>query len=76
MAATLKDIQRWIKTAHEINQDRKHNEPKITHIISVCDTFDYDDFPVYVLEGEDLELKKANYSGRDMVRINEVIVIK
>jgi hypothetical protein len=51
-------------------------EQKATHIISVCDTFEYDDYPVYVLPGEDLEERKKKYNGINMQTINEVIEIK
>lgn len=66
MAASPEDVKRWIKTAKE------HG---FTHIISVCDTFDWDDYPVYVLPGDDLEKKKAKYDGVNMQKINEVIEI-
>ena len=66
MAATKQDFDRWIETAKEMGA---------THVISVCDTFDYDDYPVYVMEGDNLEEKKAEYNGRNMQRINEVIEI-
>lgn len=66
MAATREDVDRWIATAKAKGE---------THIISVCDTFDYDDYPVYVLPGEDLEEKKKEYNQVNMQKINEVIVV-
>ncbi len=66
MTATRKDVDGWIEAAKEIGA---------THIISVCDTFSYDDYPVYVMPGEDLEKKKIEYNGKEMQRINEVITI-
>jgi len=66
MAATRKDVDRWIETAKEMGAK---------WIISVCDTFDYDDYPVYVMPDEDLEEKRAKYACKSMQRINEVITI-
>lgn len=67
MAASRKDICRWIETARANGA---------THIISVCDTFNWDDYPVYVMPGEDLEERKTDYDGINMQQINEVIELK
>jgi len=45
MAATREDVDRWIKAA-------KVNGFK--YIISACDTFDWDDYPVYCKSEEGL----------------------
>ncbi len=66
MAATHEDVKRWIKNAKEL---------KATHLISVCDTFDWSDYPVLVMPGEDLEEEKARYDGVNMQKINEVVRI-
>jgi hypothetical protein len=66
MAATRTDIDRWIESA---------KEEGATHIISVCDTFEWEDYPVNVLPGENLELKKLQYDNVNMQKINEVITI-
>jgi hypothetical protein len=66
MAASREDVDRWIEQAKEMGAK---------HIISVCDTFDYDDYPVYVMPDENLEEKKERYNGVNMQRINEVITI-
>lgn len=39
MTATMEDIKRWKAEAKQRGA---------THIISVCDTFDHDDYPVMV----------------------------
>jgi len=67
MAATFEDVERWKETA---------KKQKAKYIISVCDTFDYDDYPVYVSAMENLEEVKKEYNGVNMQRINEVIEIK
>jgi len=66
MAASRADVDRWIAEA-------KNKGAKF--IISVCDTFDWDDYPVYVMPGESLAEVKSEYSGQNMQRINEVIQI-
>ena len=67
MAAYQDEVDDWV----EIAKDRG-----ATHVISVCDTFDHDDYPVYVMPGEDLEEKKKHFDGVNMQRINEVITIE
>jgi hypothetical protein len=64
MAATAQDVQDWIK----------HGKlQKATHIISVCDTFDWDDYPVFVLPNENVDEVKLKYDGKNMQKINEII---
>ncbi len=43
MTTTKEDIARWFKSG--LRQGA-------THLIVVCDTFDYEDYPVYVMPGE------------------------
>lgn len=64
MAATAEDVNRWKQKAI-IKGSR--------YLVSVCDTFDYDDYPVYCKDEEELEEAKAKYDGSNMQRINEVI---
>jgi hypothetical protein len=45
MAASVSDIRRWFEAG--VTQGA-------THMIVVCDTFDYEDFPVYVMPNEDV----------------------
>ena len=63
MAATKEDLKRWFDSA--LRQ-------KATHMIVVCDTFDWDDYPVYVLTGEDVREKAKEFDGRNMQKIMEV----
>ena len=46
-----------------------------THIISVCDAFSYEDYPVYVMPEDDLLEKKKQYHNINMQRINKIINI-
>lgn len=65
MAASRKDVDRWIKTAKKEKQK---------FIISVCDTFDYDDYPVYCSDEKEIKKEIPNHQI-NMQRINEIIRI-
>ena len=43
-----------------------------THMIVVCDTYDWVDFPVYVSPEEDVREVEAKYGGVNMQKIMEV----
>jgi len=64
MAVSKKEFNKWIEEGKKMGA---------THLISVCDTFDYDDYPVYVMPGENCTKKEAEYNSKDMQRVNEVI---
>jgi len=66
MAASIEDVEDWKKEAKEIGA---------THIISVCDTFDWDDYPVYVMPDENLNDRVKYYNEASMQQINEIIEI-
>lgn len=66
MAASKEDVERWIETARK-------NGAK--YIVSVCDTFDYDDYPVYCDDEKELKDAKVKYNNVNMQRINEVIIV-
>lgn len=63
MAASRDDIRSWF--------DRGVDQ-KATHLIVVCDTYDHDDYPVYVISGDDAREKYKEYSGKNMQRVMEV----
>jgi hypothetical protein len=68
MAATYQDVAAWF------DRGVKNNA---THLIVVCDTFDWDDYPVYVDESEDFYSVYDKYSGgQNMQRIMEVYDLK
>jgi len=46
-----------------------------THMIIVCDSFSYEDYPVYVKPGEDVHTKSSEYSGKNMQRVMEVYAL-
>ena len=48
-----------------------------THMAVVCDTFEWEDFPVYVVEGEDAHTRLSSYSQREnMTCLMEVYNLK
>lgn len=66
MAASYEDVEGWKETAKEMGA---------THIISVCDTFDYDDYPIYVMPEEDISARARGITMESMQRINEIIEV-
>ena len=65
MATTMHDIKGWLA----------RKEDHHTHMIVVCDTFDYEDYPVFVTKDEDLSEVRAKYSGVNMQRVMEVYFV-
>lgn len=67
MTARQQDIKNWLEVGKAKNA---------THLIVVCDTFDYDDYPVFVMPGEDVRKKEEECRRRDMQRVMEVYNIQ
>lgn len=63
MAATTSDIRGWLK---------RGKEEGATHVIIVCDTFDYDDYPVMVMPNEDVRKREIEYIEAHMQQVVEV----
>ena len=63
MGTSQEDIRGWLERA---------KEKRATHLIVVCDTFDHDDYPVFVMPGEDVHARVAHYSGNNMQTVMEV----
>jgi hypothetical protein len=61
--ASLEGLEHWY------DQGIKKNA---THMIIMCDTFDYEDYPVYVLENEDVIEKYKEFSNKAMQKVMEV----
>lgn len=59
---TQDDIKRWLE---------RGKAEGATHLIVVCDTWDYDDYPVFVSPKENVHEVKNEYS-KDMQRMMEV----
>lgn len=64
---TTQDIEEWFK------QGVKR---KATHMVIVCDSFSYEDYPVYVSEGEDVKKVLRDYNQKEMQRVMEVYNLK
>ncbi len=63
MATTIPMLVRWFNIGVEQGA---------THMIVVCDTFDWEDFPVYVMPAEDAVEKFAELHERNMQKVIEV----
>lgn len=64
MAVSKQEFDNWIKEGKERGA---------THMISVYDSFDYDDYPVYVMPMDDLFEKRKRYDNVNMQMINEIV---
>lgn len=63
MAANKEEIRKWVDAGVETGA---------THVIIVCDRFDYDDFPVYVEKGQSVKAKLSYYQKENMYSVMEV----
>lgn len=63
MPTTREEIKGWFKRAKDNGA---------THLIVVCDTFDYEDYPVEVKPDEDVRKVEAQYNGPNMQKVMEV----
>lgn len=67
MPTTQNDIREWLDRA----------EPNHTHMMVVCDQFDYEDFPVFITATEtEARRRVSEYNGRDMTRVMEIYDLK
>ncbi len=64
MATTQQEIRGWLE------EGRKKKD--ITHMIVVCDTFDWEDYPVYVAKTENVREVYNKYHGPKMQKVMEV----
>ncbi len=67
MGTTTQEIRRWCKDGINANK---------THMIVVCDSFDYEDYPVFVSADEDSREVASHYKGQNMQRVMEVYNLK
>lgn len=63
MAASKDDIRRWL---------RNGEQQGATHVIVVCDTFEWEDYPVYVSSGEKVQDVIDKNANAPMQKIMEV----
>lgn len=64
MATSRATIEHWLDTLYAGDD--------LTHMIVVCDTFDYQDYPVYVSTGESASDIAGQVETADMTRVIEV----
>jgi hypothetical protein len=62
MSTTQSDIRGWLKRAPE----------DATHMLVVCDTFSYEDYPVFVTAGQDVHAEADKRNGPNMTKLMEV----
>jgi len=63
MTATRKDIEDWLEEA---------KDKKATHLIIAVDTFDYDNYPIFIYSKKECQEKINEINGKNMQRIDEV----
>jgi hypothetical protein len=63
LATTKKDISEWFDRGVRY---------MATHLIVVCDTFDYEDYPVYVSREESVNERVDYFRKQDMQKVMEV----
>jgi hypothetical protein len=66
MALTREELEEWF--------ERGRNQG-FTHMIVVCDTFDHEDYPVYVRRGDEVQTVFTKYNGPNMQRVMEVYAL-
>jgi hypothetical protein len=63
MGTTREDIRSWLERA---------KAKGATHMIVVCDTYDYEDYPVEVMPGQDARKVYNDHNGPNMTRAMEI----
>ncbi|MBI4450107.1 hypothetical protein HY634_03545 [Candidatus Uhrbacteria bacterium] len=63
MATTQEEIRGWL---------REGKDKGATHVIVACDEFDGEDYPVFVMPGEDVAQRAAALDGPNMQKVMEV----
>lgn len=67
MTTTKQELSEWFDAGVAQNA---------THMIVVCDTFEWDDYPVYVMPGEDVHAKVEHYDEQSMQEVMEVYSLR
>jgi len=63
MATIREDISKWLQRGISSGA---------THLIVATDTYDYEDYPVLVMPGEDVRLMVDEIRSKSMTRVMEV----
>lgn len=67
MGTTREEIREWLA---------RGKAEGATHMIVVVDTFDYEDYPVFVKPDQDVRKVHEEYNGKNMQRVMEVYSYK
>ena len=67
MGTTKDDIRGWFESG--VRQEA-------THLIVVCDTYDWEDYPVYIMPGTDAKEEVDKRQGKNMAKVMEVYNLK
>lgn len=63
MATTKQELEQWFK---------RGLEQGATHMVVVCDTYDWEDYPVFVKPDEDARTIAGQYASKNMQKVMEV----
>lgn len=63
MPTTREDIKGWLE---------RGKTKGASHMLVVCDTYDWSDYPVFVMPGEDAHEKGKQNNGPNMTKLMEV----
>lgn len=63
---TREETSLWLQDGKEIGA---------THMLVICDHFDYSDFPDYVYHGQDLQKKIDDWNAQELFMVTEVFHI-
>lgn len=63
MATNITDLTRWLAIG---------NKDENSHMIVVTDTYDYEDYPVFVKRGTSIQDEVKKHDGKDMLKVTEV----
>lgn len=75
MPTTKEDLKNWLYREYHQKATKKNiakMKKEYSHMIVVCDTWDYEDYPVYVKRTENIHDKISEYNGKNMQKIMEV----
>jgi hypothetical protein len=63
VSTTIDDLKQWFAEGKERGA---------THMIVATDTFDWSDYPVYVMPGDDVGVELTKRNGQNMTKVMEV----
>lgn len=63
MGTSVDDIRGWFESGVK---------ESATHMLVVCDTYDWEDYPVYVEIGENVQSVYDAHNGKNMQKVMEV----